>query len=176
LDLDWFTADRDRIEELARRLTAWCATHDMVCAVEQEYPGFRRFRVDGDGETTLVDIVHEPVPQRVPLLNKPRRDGVRIDPVEEIAANKLAALLGRGETKDLVDLFVMSESGLDVLDAFEAAHAKHAGLEPATLAWVLSTVPTETDELLLLRPIEAAALARFRDAFVARLQAMAWPG
>ena len=75
----------------------------MHCEKEQEFPGFRRYTVSDGERSTLVDLVHEPVEQLVPLDDKPVVDGVRIDPLQELVANKLSALLGRGETKDLVD-------------------------------------------------------------------------
>jgi hypothetical protein len=175
-DLDGFTADVERVPELALRLRSWCASHGLACVVEQEFPGFRRLRVSDDSESTLVDLVHEPVRQVVPPSEKPLLEGVRVDPIEEIVANKLAAVLGRGETKDLVDLFALADAGVDVLASLPQAHAKDGGVDPATLAWVLASVPLDTSELLLERPLDAAAFVRFRDGLITTLQAMAWPG
>lgn len=61
-----------------------------------------------------------------------------------------------------------------MLSALPAAHAKDGGVEPGTLAWVLSTVPLDTSELLLEVAIDEQALGAFRDDLVARLQRMAF--
>lgn len=102
-------------------------------------------------------------------------DGLRVDPLRELRANKLGALLGRGDIKDLVDLFVLAEAGLDPIDGLQDAAAKDAGMEPATLAWVLQQVSTDPSALLLERQLSQAELEAFRDQLVQRLQALAWP-
>jgi hypothetical protein len=59
----------------------------------------------------VVDLIRERVPQLHP---KVRRDGVLTDPVEEIVANKICALLGRAEVRDLVDLYFLDRAGFPV--------------------------------------------------------------
>ncbi len=174
-DLDWFTPDRGRLDELQARVLAHCEARGHRVGVEQAWPGFRRLAVSGLGEETLVDLVHEPVPQVVPVEAKPLVDGVRVDALEDLAANKLCAVLGRGETKDLVDLFFLARSGRDPLDALDAARARDGGMDPAALAWVLRGVSTDPGGLSLCAPLDSAALRRFRDDLVARLARRAHP-
>lgn len=107
--------------------------------------------------------------------DKPLLEGLRVDPLRELRANKLGALLGRGDIKDLVDLYVISEAGLDPIDGLDDASAKDAGMEPATLAWVLQQLDTDPSALLLERELCQAELEAFRDHLVRRLQALAWP-
>ena len=63
---------------------------------------------------------------------------VRVDAPREIVANKVCALLDRIEARDLVDLQLLLSSGLLLKDALADAQRKHAGADPATLAWTLS--------------------------------------
>jgi predicted nucleotidyltransferase component of viral defense system len=58
---------------------------------------------------------------RVPQISpdKPILHGIRVDPPEEIFANKLCALLSRAEIRDLVDVCALEEAGYD----FDAASA-----------------------------------------------------
>ncbi len=174
-DIDVFAADASTLVELERRLVSWCALQGLEHAVLQRYPGFQRHRIRGGDEHTLVDLVHEPVPQLVPLESKPMHDAVRVDSMEEIAANKLAALLGRSETKDLLDLRAMAAAGLDPLAGFTAAQAKDGGLDAATLAWVLSELQIDLEGLDLLDPVTEAELDKFRSTLIERLQRMAFP-
>ncbi|MCA9671813.1 MAG: nucleotidyl transferase AbiEii/AbiGii toxin family protein [Myxococcales bacterium] len=174
-DLDFFTPDAERIDEVAARLSALCRDEGFSLSEEQRYPGFVRFRVRSGDEDTIVDIAHDPVPQSVPIESKPLRDGIRVDALDDIIANKLGALLGRGETKDLVDLYFASRQGIDVLQYMPAAAERDGGLEPATLAFVLDSVSVDTSALLMVAVIDPSDLDRFRRELIERLQRMAWP-
>ncbi|MCC6897498.1 MAG: nucleotidyl transferase AbiEii/AbiGii toxin family protein [Polyangiaceae bacterium] len=72
--------------------------------------------------------------------------------------NKLCAILGRAEIKDVVDLKVLLEHGLT---------------DPATLAWVLSQIKIAPGALLPgnVDPIE---LERFRASTVDELRQLAY--
>lgn len=176
LDLDFFTPDADRVDELESRLRAWCAEQGLSISRTRAYPGFRRFQVEADGQATVLDLVHEPVPQTIPLRDKPLHGGLRVDDLRDLVANKLGALLGRSEVKDLVDLYFLAEEGLDPIAFLAAARQRDGGLEPATLAWVLQEMSLDLGEVALIRPVGPAALAAFRDALIDRLLALAWPG
>lgn len=144
--------------------------------VERGYPGFqRRHKVSSRGQSTLVDFVLEPVAQVVPLGQKMSMKGVRVDPPEEIRANKLAALLGRGETKDLVDLFWLEARGFDALEGLADAALKDGTVDAATLAWVLETMNLDLEGLLLVEPLAISTLASYRDELVQRLKKVAFP-
>ena len=70
--------------------------------------------VRGD-ETTLVDLVLDRAPQVV--TSKALVGLVRLDPLREIAANKICALLDRFEARDLVDLERLLIEGIQLADA-----------------------------------------------------------
>ena len=176
LDIDLFVVDAEDVETAGILLESGTSQRGWQVRQLRVFPGFRRYEVKDGEESTLVDIVHESVPQIVPLKEKPLRDGVRVDSMEDLVPNKLCAVLGRSEVKDLVDLYFLSESGLDVLGHLEAAHVKDGGMEPATLAFVLQQMPTDPGGLLLLRQVDTDTLAAFRDGLVARLLKLAWPG
>lgn len=175
LDLDLFVPTAEAVVAVAAALEHAAAGRQWELHPIQQYPGFRRYSVRDAAEATLVDIVHEAAAQIVPVAGKPFVAGVRIDALADLVTNKLCAVLGRGETKDLVDLYFLAEAGHDVLGFLPQARRKDAGLEPATLAWVLQTMPLDPGGLLLLRPVATADLLAFRDRLVARLTQEAWP-
>ncbi len=175
LDLDLFTPDLDNVEQIARLLRSLVSESGWILTELQTGPGIRRFSVSRGEEQTLVDVVHEPVPQEVDLPDKPTAGGIRYDALDDLVANKLGALLGRGDVKDLVDLYFLAEHGVDVISYLPAARRKDGGMDPTTLAWVARDVPTTVDELLLLRPVSSEQLEGFRDNFVAKLLDAAWP-
>ena len=176
LDVDLFVAAADEIEMAGALLETGCSTRGWRLRELRRYPGFRRYEVRRGEESTLVDVVHEPVPQIVALEAKPLEGGLRVDSIADLVANKLCAVLGRSEVKDLVDLYFLAESGIDVLAHLQAAHGKDGGMEPATLAFVLGQMPTDPDGLLLLRQVDEVTLSAFRDRLVAGLLHLAWPG
>src|SRR5690606_2565449 len=119
--------------------------------VLRESGDFKRYAVERGEELTLVDLVVDRAPQVSEKLVFGR---VRVDAPREIAANKLCALLDRVEPRDLFDLRLLLESGLALEDVLADAQRKHAGADPATIAWVLSGSPVAPTA-----PIPAGATA-----------------
>jgi predicted nucleotidyltransferase component of viral defense system len=175
-DLDLFVTDIESLEALDEQVRRVCAEHDWLVIDVRSSPGFRRFIVRDQDDETIVDLVHETVAQIVDPASKPKFGVVRVDALEDLVANKLCALLGRGDVKDLADLYYLSKAGVDVLDHLDAAKRKDAGLDASTLAYVLSTVSTDTSGLMLREPLPVETIVKFRDDLIAGLLRLAWPG
>ncbi len=95
-----------------------------------------------------------------------------IDSPHEILVNKLCALLGRAELRDLLDLKALLESGLDLGRALAAAPQKDGGFSALTLAWVLKDLrPAAVARQYGLSDAEAAELATFHGQLIQRLLA-----
>lgn len=142
-DLDLFTSDDEAMTQGDRLVRA--AAAEIGAAVEsvQAHPDFRRYVVHRSGESMVVDLARDRTPQLYPKVD---RDGVPSDTVEEIVANKICALVGRSEIRDLLDLFALERAGFRAEDFVAEAARKDAGVTPATIAWILSTL-TVPDEL-----------------------------
>lgn len=170
-DLDLFSVD-DVLDEGLRALTA--AAADIGASVEpiSTSPDFRRRLVRRAGESVVVDLVREHVPQII--MEKPVMHGIRIDPAEEIFANKLSALLSRAEIRDLVDVRALDEAGYDFDAALRAATTKDASLTPGQLAWVLSQI-TIGPAASLPGGTNAGELEAYRKRLISRLGRMAFP-
>jgi hypothetical protein len=101
---------------------------------------------------------------------------VRVDPPEEILANKLCALLSRNEERDLVDVFALERAGYRIEDALPLAARKDSGLTPASLAWILSQVEIEPEtQHRLPGSVSPAELRSFLDDLISRLTRIAFP-
>jgi hypothetical protein len=129
-------------------------------------PEFRRVLLSRDDDSVIVDLVIEHAEQVQP--EKPAHGSVRVDPAEEILANKLCALLGRAEIRDLVDVRALEGPGLPLVDALAAAERKDGGLTPAQLAWVLSQI-TIGDDADIPGGVDAAELRHYLSDLVDRL-------
>jgi len=171
-DLDLFTVDASAFERSRYVIAAVADELGAKLEVRQDAPGFRRYTLTRGESTVVVDAVHERVAQRVP--EKPHVGAVVVDPPEEILANKLTAVVGRMEERDLVDILFLERAGYRVEDALPAALAKDGGCTPATLAWLLSEVriPDGIDLPGGVRPEELRA---FVDGLVVRLRRAALP-
>lgn len=168
-DLDLFTLEQN-LEAGVAALHA--AAEDLGASLEalRTSPTFRRFLIRRGAETTVVDLVLERAPQ---VATKTRYGAIRVDPPEEILANKLCTLLSRAELRDLVDVRALELAGYRVEDALVPAACKDAGLTAAQLAWVLSEVEIGDDA----EPpgVGARELREYLHGLVRRLSRLALP-
>lgn len=170
-DLDLFTLDDvmdegvAAIHETARQLGA-------TVEATQTAQSFRRLLLRRGEEAIVIDLVREYVVQRVK--EKPFIKGIRIDPPEEILANKLCTLLSRSEIRDLVDVRALELAGYKVEEALPFASQKDGGLTAAQLAWLLSEVKFGND---LIPPGEVSLpeLQQYLNDLIERLKRLALP-
>jgi len=171
-DLDLFTIE-DALEN--GFAVASESAQQLGASIEsiQTTPDFRRLLVRGKTEAILVDLVRERVFQAT--TEKPVINGIRVDPPEEILANKLCALLSRSEIRDLVDVRALELAGYRIEDALSVAVAKDSGLTPAQLGWVLSQIEFG-DDLIPPGGISTEELRHYLSDLLARLTRQAFPG
>ncbi|MCX7854526.1 MAG: nucleotidyl transferase AbiEii/AbiGii toxin family protein [Anaerolineae bacterium] len=138
VDLDLFTLDDVALTEGAR-LTPLIAQElgwEILLARHTDY--FHRFSFqDRKGETLQVDLVQDFGPQ---FGQRQQFQNVVVDSMENIAANKLTAILGRSEAKDFVDLYFVLKGGVNFEAVMEMARQKDTGLVPFHLAGALLQV------------------------------------
>jgi hypothetical protein len=170
-DLDLFTTI-DAMEEGCSAVAE--VAREMGAKLEsiQTSPDFRRYVLTLVPEAIVIDLIRERVAQIVP--NKLLFGVVAVDPPEEILANKLCALLGRAEVRDLVDVRALELSGYSVESALPAAASKDSGLTPGQLSWILSQI-TLGDELVPPGGISVQELREYLKSLVDRLSRLAFP-
>lgn len=172
-DLDLFCTDDAAYARGKPALLGAASDLGATVSTLQDTPDFKRFAIARGESMVVVDLVHDRVPQL--HTEKAERDGVRMDPIEEIVANKLTTLVSRMEERDLVDLFVLERAGFRVESFLGDALAKDGGCTPATLAWLLSEVKIPADAKLPghVTPTE---LGSWIDGLITRLRRAAIPG
>jgi len=171
-DLDLFTPHALAFERGRFVLADVADAVDGELQVRQDAPGFKRLVLTRGDEGVVVDLVKDAGPQLHP--EKQDRDRIVIDPADEIQANKLTALVGRAEERDLVDVMFLERAGFSVDAALPAALAKDGGCTPATLAWLLSEV-TIPDGVALPAGVSPGELRAYLAALIARLLVLAAP-
>jgi hypothetical protein len=170
-DLDFFAAPGLDLGEAARALEEAASAAGASLQAVRTFPTFRRFLARRGGETCVVDLVIDQAPMVVS--EKDVREGVRVDPLREIAANKVCALVSRSEIKDLVDLKFLLGSGLSLDQALADAKQKDGAVDPATLAWILEQVAIMPDAALP-GGTDAVELEQFRAGLVQVLRKLAF--
>ncbi len=138
----------------------------------QTSPDFRRVLLRRGAGAVVVDLVRERVTQRLP--EKLVISGIRVDPPEEILANKLCTLLSRSEVRDLVDTRALELAGYRIEEALAAAALKDSGLTSAQLAWVLNQIELG-DDLVPPGGVSTEELRSYLAALIARLTHLAFP-
>jgi hypothetical protein len=170
-DLDLFTLS-PFMEDGVRALRAAAAETGASWQDVRTAPEFRRILLSRGDESVVVDLVIEHAEQLRP--EKPLHGIVWVDPADEIFANKLCALLGRSEIRDLVDVRALEGLGLSLTDALAAGQRKDGGLTPAQLAWVLSQI-TIGDAATLPAAVPPAELRDYLRGLIDRLVRLAHP-
>lgn len=170
-DLDLFGKPPARVEDARRALEAAAASLAATVESLRTHPDFVRLLVRRGEESAVVDLVID----RVPDVDEPseQRDGVRVHSLREIAANKVCALIGRGEVRDLIDLRAILARGIDLRSALADAERKDGGVSPATLAWILDQVVIGADAKL--PGVTGRELDLFRHDLVKQLRTIARP-
>jgi len=172
-DLDLFTTRLNAFDSADVVVRNVALEFALEVSVLRSGTGFRRYLLTRGEEQLVLDVVHETVEQLDQ--EKPVIEGLRVDTVREITANKLCAVVGRSELKDLIDLYFIEKTGVNLLDLLNDAQRKDGGLTPATLAYTLSQISTSGRLQGLLIPVSKEDLTRFRDRLVDALTRMAFP-
>jgi hypothetical protein len=171
-DADLFFHDRAAHRELVRALADVSAQAGVTTRIVRDGGSFVRAEVLLASGAIAIDLVHDPVPdvESPP----PAADGIVVDSLADLRANKVTCILSRSEPRDLVDLMFLDRAGFPPERDVELALRKDAGVDPGVLAWLLRDFPV-TPLPIMLVPIDSLALADFRDDLSERMRHLSVP-
>lgn len=176
-DLDLFWREQTTVSSFLPEVKHRLDSGGLEAKSIQAASSFIRLSVHDGRESTVVDLVADPVANiDEPVVVSVSGHAIGIDSRHEILVNKLVALLGRSELRDLQDVEVLLQTGGDLALAVQDAPRKDGGFSPMTLAWLLRSFAI--DSLAASAGWDRAritALAEFRDALVLRLTEIARP-
>ena len=143
-DLDLFWQGARALGDAGATATDLITQAGLGVSTLQASPTFQRLLVQDGTDTCAVDLVADPVPLAEPpawmTLGAAR---FRIDTPHQILVNKLCALLGRSEPRDIEDIRALTDSGQDLPRALADCSTQEAGFSPLTLGWTLERMPVE---------------------------------
>ncbi len=170
-DLDLFSKPPVTLEEGHLALVGAAAAVGGTLHSLRSHPEFHRFMVQRGDESAVVDLVIDRAPEVDTVVES--ADGIRMHSLREIAANKVCALLGRAEIRDLIDLRMILLQGMELSSILADAERKDGGVAAGTLAWILDEL--RIGDEVRLPGVTAAELDAFRRELVVKLRALARP-
>ncbi|NJN82168.1 MAG: nucleotidyl transferase AbiEii/AbiGii toxin family protein [Caldilineaceae bacterium] len=123
------------------------AQEQWTCEISMRQQFFVRLLLVQNETVLKIELVND-VPARVGEVQEHPTLG-QIDSAENILANKLSALIGRDEPRDLADIWgLCTKLGLSLKEAIDGAQSKATGIYPPDLARKLCTVTHREWELI----------------------------
>src|SRR3989338_10923596 len=101
---------------------------ELVVLVKAEHK-FLRYKLARSKESVIVDFVREVVPQISEEKN--RFEGITVDTLVDITANKICTVISRAEIKDYIDLYFLGRAGYPLENYIQEAQRKDAGVSQA---------------------------------------------
>jgi Nucleotidyl transferase AbiEii toxin, Type IV TA system len=166
-DLDLFVHDQAAMRELAALLPA--VATEARCSFELVRDAGRLVRarlIGPDGRVLDVDLVAEPVPD---LAEPAEIEGIEVESLTDLRANKLTCILSRSEPRDLVDLYFLDQAGYPPANDLALAARKDAGIDPGVLAWLIDQFPLAPMPTML-KPLKPDQMSTFRDDLAEKLR------
>jgi hypothetical protein len=168
-DVDLFVHGREEHIELKRSLPSLAEETGLHIRVVRDAGGFVRCQVGDDVELDLVqDLVPDLESPGAPI------EGILVESLTDLRANKLTCILSRSEPRDLVDLLFLERAGYPPELDLPLALRKDAGMDPAVLAWLLKEFPCRPLPRMLVSLTEEE-LVRYRDELAGRFRRLARP-
>lgn len=170
-DLDYFHDSEARVAEAFAADRELLADAGYAVDVDLDRPGYVRAVVSGVEGSTKVEWAHDSAWRFMPTV-RDERVGFLLHPVD-LAVNKVLALAGRDEPRDVVDTVHFHAGLLGLGPLCWAACGKDPGFSPLSLLELLRrrgrVRPEELARLDLAEPIEPAAL---KDAWLEALDSV----
>lgn len=167
-DVDLFTVEDEVLDAAQDAVLTISDDAGWGADVQRLSPHFLRiFLTTLDGEALKAEFIQDAGAQ---FGEKRWCEGMIVDSLVNIAANKVTAILGRGDAKDFVDMyFIIHQLGYDPDELIEMAKQKDLGLMEFYLAGMLRQIHTLRDLPAMLKPVDLETLASFYDKLADRL-------
>ncbi|MBI2988263.1 MAG: nucleotidyl transferase AbiEii/AbiGii toxin family protein [Deltaproteobacteria bacterium] len=172
-DLDLFTLDSDAFDRVPLYVADITTKLAVSAASLQTAPQFRRYRLSREGESVIVDFVREVVPQISEEKN--RFNGIVVDTLDDITANKICTVISRAEVKDYIDLYFLARAGYQLESYIKQAQRKDAGVSQAMLAYLLSELRLSKVPDFMIAAVSLEELQEYFESLARKLAVESFP-
>ena len=158
-DLDLFTLEPDALDHARREMRGIAEVLQCTLTTGLSTPTFQQFYLAKlDGPPLKLDLVRDFGPQ---YGERRTADGIVVDSLSNIAANKVTAIFGRTEVKDFVDLYYLLRSGYELKTLIAWAKQKDLGVSELYLGYSMRQVARFTTLPTMLSPMSLEELRGF---------------
>jgi hypothetical protein len=171
-DADLFFNTRESLREMIALLPDVATETHTIITVARDAGTYVRVAISPSDAGIEMDLVFDPTP--IVESADEQVEGVVVESLADLRANKLTCLLSRSEPRDLVDLLFLDRAGYPPEHDLALALRKDAGLDPSILAWLLGQFPVAPLPQMLV-PLVPAELSAFRDNLRERFRRAAVP-
>jgi predicted nucleotidyltransferase component of viral defense system len=172
-DLDLFTLDGDAFDRVPLYIADTATRLTSSVASLQTAPQFHRYRLSRETESVVIDFVKEVVPQISEKKN--RFDGIVVDTLDDIVANKICTVISRAEVKDYIDLYFLARAGYPLENYIQFAQRKDAGVSQAMLAYLLSEFKLSKIPDFMIADISLAHVQEYFQSLARKLAVESFP-
>ena len=159
-DLDYFHDSEQRVASAFAQDRQTLKDHDYDVNVDLTQPGYIRAVVSKNEQVTKVEWSHDSAWRFMPVMTS-ESFGYQLHPID-LATNKVLALAGRDEPRDLIDTLYFHQNQLSLGPTVWAAVGKDPGFSPLSLLELLrrrgKVRPEDLTRLHLSEPIEPTTL------------------
>ena len=162
-DLDLFTNENALFRDDVRILLDALTSASLSYAIQVDTRDFVRLFIQDELQ---LDLINDRVYRYGKSIHSPL--GIVLDNELNICANKLCAIIGRDDPKDMFDLYTIFKKGkLDWKIAITAA-AKKCVLDPEVLEYRLSSFPLELLDLLAV--VDPTTVSEMKQGYLHMLE------
>jgi hypothetical protein len=176
-DLDLVWQGRSQLGDLPAETQALLRSDGLQGEALERAPSFHRLRVSDGTDTCMVDLVAQDAALLEPTAEVTVGGAaIRVESEHELLVDKLCALLGRCELRDLQDVKALLDAGANLERALGDAPRKDRGFSTLTLAWVLKEFqPHVLASTLGWSDTDTEAIEQFHRSLIDRLLAASAP-
>jgi hypothetical protein len=160
-DLDFFAEAREAMTGVTAIAGEIAQQLDAQIEFTRTFPTFvETFVTNQAGERVKIDFAFDTPFRLQPTITDPAY-GIRLDNLTDMASNKLAALFGRSEPKDFVDVYFVCQELMPFAELYEQAKEKHMGMTHYWLALAMRNVQQVQFLPRMIKPLQIPTLQAF---------------
>jgi predicted nucleotidyltransferase component of viral defense system len=157
-DLDFFAEAREAMTGVTAIAAEIAREVEAQVEFTRTFPTFvETFLTSTAGERVKIDFAFDTPFRLLPTTADPAY-GIQVDNATDIACNKLAALFGRSEPKDFVDVYFICRELLSFDELYQQASQKHVGMTHYWLAVAMRNVTKVRFLPRMIKPVSIETL------------------
>ncbi len=160
-DLDFFAVDQGAVAGVTTILADVARSVDASVEFRRTFPTFVECFLSSPAEERVkIDFAFDSPYRLAPTEIDPVY-GIQVDNAIDITSNKLAALFGRVEPKDFVDVYFICQELMPFSELYRNACQKHVGMTNYWLALAMRNVTKVQFLPRMIKPLDLADMKAF---------------